>query len=863
MTIILFLVDSSASMAQRNYMGCSAIDTAKTIVQDILKLRQRDSTNRQTDRYMLFSTEEFPLCVKAGWKEGSAVFHDQLKALRPCGKFPLKQALLSAFFFVNLNRAQTGVDYYGHGRFPHLQESVIIITISDGSGVADLPSDFELRSDPKNPVPGSEYTEEAFRWDQRLFSIVLRMGSRMPAEPRIAVASPVNVEPGVIQRVCAATGGRSFTMWSHKQQSSMIDLLTQMIHVNGIVLRFEYPAPGLLPRNGTGEDAEASEERKAEIAGDRLRRALEERPITFVLTRNRAPGHWPIPEAFWPETVQNSQRLPVRKAHPMLTIGLNPMEFLLVTDFPFDKYELDPVCPLSDFVRERTTALGNPNFCWQVYVMNSNRSPGLGRPFGYLKTATNGTTVNLFLMPYNYPVILKLIEDSKQDSRLRTHPEWRRQLDDYILACPSYYKSQLKKALTSKKLTSGLLEEQTVVYPHLNKTLTNMKSVGKEEMEKLIMEIGARLSKPPRGPSYCVNVEKRNTVRSWPNFRIQWEEEKKAKLAAAKNKEPEQKKKSRNRLPIPNSRTQSVVVIEDDIAPDPELPEATPAAPELIPNMLVDLFAVVDSSQLRPYRTPFHIDKGQLPQMLPRLRINLEQQIRDSPIPALEGGLPGTSCKLQTAYELHSLPVSQMGNYDEYVKQLEAIGAGPLREVEHRAMRENTFGNPFKKDKKSLAVDEVGEAPAAARNNDAATSGMSKKDRRAMESNRPPRRKAGPLALDSMSRWRERRRTNSLSTASDLSHTNEDLTDDLAEAEAGGTSSSTSLETDDMLADEMAALGHDLLPPSEEDGGEPTTNGAPNHQGASSSAVSTTSRDSGVSTWGLEEEAEDEEEEEE
>lgn len=31
-----------------------------------------------------------------------------------------------------------------------------------------------------------------------------------------------------------------------------------------------------------------------------------------------------------------------------------------------------------------------------------------------------------------------------------------------------------------------------------------------------------------------------------------------------------------------------------------------------------------------------------------------------------------------------------------------------ISQVEHRAMRENTFGNPFKKDKKALAVDEVG-----------------------------------------------------------------------------------------------------------------------------------------------------------
>ncbi|GMT03500.1 hypothetical protein PENTCL1PPCAC_25674 [Pristionchus entomophagus] len=849
MTIILFLVDSSASMAQRNYMGCSAIDTAKTIVQDILKLRQRDINNRQTDRYMLFSTEEFPTCVKAGWKEGSGVFHEQLKALRPCGKFPLKQALLSALHFVNLNRAQTGVDYYGHGRFPHLQESVVVVTISDGSGVSDLPSDFELRSDPKNPAPGSEYTEEAFRWDQRVFSIVLRMGARTPVEPRISICAPVCIEPGVIQRVCAATGGRSFTMVSHKQQSNVIEVLTQMIHINGIVLRFEYPAPEIVHRNGTAENGEQSEERKAELEGDKLRKSLEARPITFVLTRNRAPGHWPIPEAFWPEAVQNSTKLPVRQAHPMLTIGVTPTEAQLNTEFPFDKYELDPVCPLSDFVRERTTAMGNANVCWQVFVTNSFHSPGAGKPFGFLKTATNGSSVNLFLMPYNYPVLLKLLDEQKADVRLRVHPEWRLKLDQYIKSCPSYYKQQLKKALMRLKLSGGFLDEpsQNLYAPQLNKALTTMKSVGKDEMDKLLAEIGARLSKPPRPPSYCVPVERRETYAAAKNFRIEWEEEKKTRLAAAKTDEPE-KKKIRSRLPIPATRS-NAVVIEDDIAPDPELPEAPPAKVEPIPNMMIDLYAMPITNQV--YRNPFSIEKHQLVQMLPRLRLNLEQQIRDSPIPALEGGLPGMSCKLQTAYELHSLPVSQMGNYDEYVKSLEQIGGGPLREVEHRAMRENTFGNPFKKDKKSLAVDEVGEAPAAARE----TTGMSKKDRRAMESNRPPRKKAGPLALNSMQVWRDRRRTNSMSTVSDLSHTADDLTDDITEAETND--NNMNLDVEEMVADLASLTPSSSL---SSNGGGGTANGSEDGTSANRTP-SMTSRDSGVSEWGIEDSADEEEEE--
>lgn len=48
-----------------------------------------------------------------------------------------------------------------------------------------------------------------------------------------------------------------------------------------------------------------------------------------------------------------------------------------------------------------------------------------------------------------------------------------------------------------------------------------------------------------------------------------------------------------------------------------------------------------------------------------------------------------------------------MGNYEEYIKGLAAIGKAPLREVEPKAVRSHAFGNPFKTDKKSLAIDEV------------------------------------------------------------------------------------------------------------------------------------------------------------
>lgn len=56
---------------------------------------------------------------------------------------------------------------------------------------------------------------------------------------------------------------------------------------------------------------------------------------------------------------------------------------------------------------------------------------------------------------------------------------------------------------------------------------------------------------------------------------------------------------------------------------------------------------------------------------------------------------------------MHHQPISKMGNYHEYMACLSNIGAGPLRELEPQISRPHAFGNPFKIDKKSLAIDEV------------------------------------------------------------------------------------------------------------------------------------------------------------
>lgn len=46
-----------------------------------------------------------------------------------------------------------------------------------------------------------------------------------------------------------------------------------------------------------------------------------------------------------------------------------------------------------------------------MFVANSYKNSEVGHPFGYLKASTNLSCVNLFVMPYNYPVLFNLLEE--------------------------------------------------------------------------------------------------------------------------------------------------------------------------------------------------------------------------------------------------------------------------------------------------------------------------------------------------------------------------------------------------------------------------------------------------------------------
>uniref|UniRef100_A0A3B3IKF0 Integrator complex subunit 6 like n=1 Tax=Oryzias latipes TaxID=8090 RepID=A0A3B3IKF0_ORYLA len=402
MPILLFLLDTSASMNQRTYLGTTYLDVAKGAVEVFMKLRARDPASRG-DRYMLVTFDEPPYGVKAGWKENHATFMCELKNLQASGLTTLGHALRTAFDLLNLNRLVSGIDNYGQGRNPFFLEPSVIITITDGnklthsSGVPD-----ELHLPLNSPLAGSELTKEPFRWDQRLFALVLRLpGASAPDSEQLG---SVPTDESAITQMCEVTGGRSYCVRTQRMLNQCLESLVQKVQ-SGVVLHFEK----------TGPDPIVVEGEVCPNAWHSCHKLIYVRPNP----KTGVPvGHWPIPESFWPD--QNSPTLPPRSAHPLVRFSCVDCEPMVIEKLPFDKYELEP-SPLTQYILERKS----PHMCWQVFVSNSGKQTDLGQPFGYLKASTTLTCVNLFVMPYNYPVLLPLLDDLFKVHKLKPNLKWR------------------------------------------------------------------------------------------------------------------------------------------------------------------------------------------------------------------------------------------------------------------------------------------------------------------------------------------------------------------------------------------------------------------------------------------------------
>ncbi|XP_056418010.1 integrator complex subunit 6 isoform X2 [Hyla sarda] len=583
MPILLFLLDTSASMNQRTYLGTTYLDIAKGAVETFMKLRSRDPASRG-DRYMLVTLEEPPYGIK--------------------------------------------------GRNPFFLEPAIIIAITDGSkltttgGVQD-----ELHLPLNSPLPGSELTKEPFRWDQRLFALVLRLPGATPVEQD--QLNTVQVDESPITPMCDVTGGRSYCVFSQRTLNQCLESLVQKVQ-SGVVINFEKSGPD--PPQSEDGITEANKPAGPQ-PWHNCRKLIYVRPNP----KTGVPlGHWPIPESFWPD--QNSPTLPPRAANPIVKFSCTNSEPMVIDKLPFDKYELEP-SPLTQYILERKS----PHTCWPVFVVNSAKYSELGHPFGYLKASTALNCVNLFVMPYNYPLLLPLLDDLFKIHKAKPSLKWRQLFENYVKTMPPYYIGPLKKAL--RMMGAPNLIPENLEYGLSYSVVTYLKKLSQQAKMESDRVIGSIGKKCPQETGIKV----------------------------------------RNGTSIPS------LAVRKDFKQ--LLQEITGEMPQRMLELNVKEFAgfqiALLNKDLKPqtFRNAYDISRTNLLDHLTRMRANLLKSSRK----VFSG---------QDEDQIHSIPIVQMGNYQEYLRNIPS----PLRELDADTPRRlHTFGNPFKLDKKGMMIDEADE----------------------------------------------------------------------------------------------------------------------------------------------------------
>ncbi|XP_071441466.1 integrator complex subunit 6 isoform X2 [Hetaerina americana] len=595
-----------------------------------------------------------------------------------------------------------------------------------------------------SPIPGSELTREPFRWDQRLFSLVLRL-SGTPAVERDTGLVPSDNSP--IDAMCEVTGGRSYCITSHRMMMQCIDSLVQKVQ-SGVVINFEKigPDPPPIGSEGTkdffddGEGEHISDREWDAIpvsdnidsgkmsCNSALNSALSasvnangngnnskgvinpQLPVTSSLgnswhscrkliyvqrsaQKGFAVGFWPIPESFWPEISASS--LPPRSAHPNVKFTCTSQEPMVIETLPFDKYELEP-SPLTQYILLRK----QPTVCWQVFVANSAKNSEVGHPFGYLKASTNLTCVNLFVMPYNYPVLLPLLDELFKVHRSKPTNEWRTQFNNYLKTMPTYYAGPLRRALVrmgSQALASNLVPDGTdnsLSYSVLN-YLKRLKNQARLEFDKLCSEVAKN-----RG-AFAGNGG--------------------SSTAAGIPGGPEGIRLV-SRSPLKKELISHPLLLDKFANLRDQLNDFN--------GFVIGIRGGIGSSGLRrgqSFRNPFDIPRQLLLDQVARMRSNF-----------LQTSLLHT--RLLDEDQMHSMPVGQMGNYQEYLKRMPA----QLREIESTPVRQHMFGNPFKIDKRMM-VDEADIDLVGGGSGVGGGRGVKRSADSPAGSPRPNKRKPGPI----------------------------------------------------------------------------------------------------------------------
>lgn len=406
-------------------------------------------------------------------------------------------------------------------------------------------------------------------------------------------------------------------------------------------------------------------------------------------------GYWPIPESYWPDVKMTS--LPPRDAHPRIRISLIPQdEPQYVRNFPVDKYELEPN-QLTHWILSKKDS----NKVYQLIIVNSNganihdpmsqyrlSSVSNEMPFGYLKANSALMAVHYYVLPYNYQFILSLISELVHKLNLNPTSEWINKFSQYVKNIPQYYYPFLRKALNMINVPFQLLQYilpesfDNYLSPTVANQLKQMKNMAKQEQENLCMRVFKQLKQP----------------------KLTFHQHETAKLVSGQ--------------PLKMNELVRHPMLRDTFT-------KVHCEINLFENYNIVVPTIMHSQSTKNFRNPFDIPRRDLIDEILNMRDNFFK-------------FPTCHINLLSRDAGHSLPISEMGNYQDYLKRREQ----PLKELEPTSHRQHMFGNPYKRDKNMVMVDEADDIASDPSSNNKMMMN-SKKDIRL---NR--KRKAGPIRKD-------------------------------------------------------------------------------------------------------------------
>ncbi|KAF9132671.1 Integrator complex subunit 6 [Mortierella sp. 14UC] len=456
--IIVFLVDTSASMNQKFSNGMSALECTKSGIEHLVKhLPQVKPAERHNDKYMLVTYEDGAGCVKSSLKEPLPHLIKELKVLKAQDMSNPGSSLSTIFDVLNAYRVHHNIDTPANGRFPGTIEPSIIMWFTDGGRQSSPAGILDRLNIPGVTSAGVDYYHEPFRWDQRLYSIFLEPNAEM-VDPQLSILSTV-------------MGGASYRVRTLRHMLQAMDCMlgiskippTQyspqaVLHIYGVVVNFEDLIVDVRRPNTANHH-----------------QLVYVNP-NWLNPQTRHSGFFPIPEPYWPE--ENAQRLPTRNAQPTLHYHTKEEKPVDIPDgFPYDKYVLAP-CPMTQELLTRT-----PGTCWPVYIKNSYKTDGFGFPFGFLKANTNKNAVTLTVVAYNYPALFTLLVNL--GTNRNPSAEWRRDFAEYLSHTPSYYYNPLKNALKRIGLYNVMPAEQVTLGPAIQNIITTNKLKARVDLDRL------------------------------------------------------------------------------------------------------------------------------------------------------------------------------------------------------------------------------------------------------------------------------------------------------------------------------------------------------------------------------------------